>query len=112
MYGDLIKKTRVSKQIKGIEMAKLIGFSHQYYDRIEKGASKAKKETIMKICERLELDFEMIFLMQNEYWKKRHESTMKLKKLMEIEKKEERKTLKKLNNNISTKNIEDTLWKK
>ena len=111
MYGNILRNARKSKQLKLTDMAKVIGFTFQYYDRIERQASSAKNETIQKICEVLELDFNLIIEKHNNYWLRKKESTSKLKKEIEKEEKIERKN-QRLGKYISTKNIEEQLWKK
>ncbi|WP_242840913.1 helix-turn-helix domain-containing protein [Metaclostridioides mangenotii] len=54
--GEKIRKERLQKQIKQIELAKKVGISNTFLSDIEKGRGRPSIDTLKKIAEALEIN--------------------------------------------------------
>ncbi|MBV7276057.1 helix-turn-helix transcriptional regulator [Clostridiaceae bacterium UIB06] len=61
-FGKRIKKHRLNKKLTQEQLAELIGLSSVYISHIEVGSTKPSLETVLKICNALEITPDAILI--------------------------------------------------
>ena len=54
-YREIIQKKRIEKGLSKYKLAKLVGITQQFMNEIESGRKSPSVETLIKICEVLEI---------------------------------------------------------